>query len=1168
MKNLYSSLSKPPRAFALAVCLFATVAANLSKAATIISAANGNWSSPATWGGVVPGPSDDVVIKNGTTVTINTGTAATITVKSLTVGQGTSGTLVFEDVPGVNFSRSLVVTGDLVVNAGARFFVPNTVGNGQNHQLTIGGNLVQNSTQTNAFDFSRGIGNYCNVIFNGVTQTIVNTTGAADKLVLHSLKVAEGTTLTTTANFVVNGNFTNDGVFNATPNSSLLMRSWEGAVLELASANPSASTTFYNLTIGINGGRDHNRRINLSFTANQLILDGNGNDDATLQFPATGTGRVVNVTNLSMDSDGFITMESSGLPTTHSLTVAGIFTKNENLDLSNSSNVCNVTMSGKGSVFAGNGGNFNSILLTGAGAVSNNSDLSIKGNLVNNAASFTSTAGRIIFDGGKAQQISGTGATNFFNLSILNNSTVANLARDITIQGTGSGAEADPETAALFISDEAELNAGSYNITFNDLSNTNPVRGFYSNGKFNPGTGTVIFSDAAPADNPTSGGTRIWTNTTFYNVQVTSGAVARISSDLEVNVIGNFAVAGGTFISTSSQDLVFKGNLTNTGTFTQQNGTIIFDANANQMIGGTGNTTVKNIIIRGNGSKLLTGNVSVIGGNISVLTGATFDLQNYTANRSANGGTLTLEANARLRIGGEEGGIKGFPVNYNPVTLDPASTVEYYGKSASIKQTIATSVTYGNLVLAGTAEKTFSSAGTTLTVRGNLMLNEGKFSLTNNSNVLLAGNFMNNIGSEAVSSFTTSTFILNGTAEQTIDGAFPSTFARLTLNGSGKKVLKNKLVIANLLTLNNGILETTDANTLTLQPAATIGGTPSNSSYVSGPINKETNSTETFVFPTGKGGRLGQVAITPTNNTPTTFKAQYYAMNPTAAGYNAATVLDPLINVSAVEYWTVDRVATSTTPTPTAGAQVRLYWYGASGIKDLDDLRVARWNGSAWEIVGKTTTSGAAEPTSGSITSNALNNFSPITFGSTDPVNPLPVTWLSFTGKVVNQQAELTWKTSIEIDNAGFEVEKSEDQVNFRKIGFVHAVDAPKNENRYTFIDQQFTQSSYYRLKQVDKNGKFDYSKWIYVETDGEAKAVLKIKPNPVAGSFVVEWPKSGQVRCNLFTVQGIPVLTNTCSPEEASHQLNDVVQMLPTGVYILNVFQGEKVYRQRIVKQ
>ena len=99
----------------LLVAMLVVAMSSFVFAATITSTANGGkWSATATWvGGVVPGASDDVVIANGATVTID----ANVTIASITVGQGTSGTLTFDNVA----KRIVTVSGNVTVAAGGTF---------------------------------------------------------------------------------------------------------------------------------------------------------------------------------------------------------------------------------------------------------------------------------------------------------------------------------------------------------------------------------------------------------------------------------------------------------------------------------------------------------------------------------------------------------------------------------------------------------------------------------------------------------------------------------------------------------------------------------------------------------------------------------------------------------------------------------------------------------------------------------------------------------------------------------------------------------------------------------------------------------------------------------------------------------------------------------------
>ncbi len=95
----------------------------------------------------------------------------------------------------------------------------------------------------------------------------------------------------------------------------------------------------------------------------------------------------------------------------------------------------------------------------------------------------------------------------------------------------------------------------------------------------------------------------------------------------------------------------------------------------------------------------------------------------------------------------------------------------------------------------------------------------------------------------------------------------------------------------------------------------------------------------------------------------------------------------------------------------------------------------------------------------------------------------LPVSWLDFNGLVRNKSIELTWKTSQEINSKHFEVLKSTDGVQFDVVGKVSAAGNSNRMESYQFVDHTPKQgANYYKLRQVDIDGNFSYSKSIVIQ--------------------------------------------------------------------------------------
>lgn len=90
---------------------------------------------------------------------------------------------------------------------------------------------------------------------------------------------------------------------------------------------------------------------------------------------------------------------------------------------------------------------------------------------------------------------------------------------------------------------------------------------------------------------------------------------------------------------------------------------------------------------------------------------------------------------------------------------------------------------------------------------------------------------------------------------------------------------------------------------------------------------------------------------------------------------------------------------------------------------------------------------------------------------------PVPVELASFSANFKNNGVELSWTTASETNIFGFDVERSSDQINFDRIGFVRGHQTAAISRQYSFIDNKITSGNYYyRLKQIDNDGSFQYS--------------------------------------------------------------------------------------------
>jgi len=117
----------------------------------------------------------------------------------------------------------------------------------------------------------------------------------------------------------------------------------------------------------------------------------------------------------------------------------------------------------------------------------------------------------------------------------------------------------------------------------------------------------------------------------------------------------------------------------------------------------------------------------------------------------------------------------------------------------------------------------------------------------------------------------------------------------------------------------------------------------------------------------------------------------------------------------------------------------------------------------------------------------------------------LPVELLDLMGYVADNTTILKWTTLTEKELNSFEVERSDDGVVFKNIGTVKAVGNASITNNYSYIDYtSFNEVKYYRLKQMDMNGKFSYSKTISIHNNLKSDEI-GIFPNPVSDLLILQ---------------------------------------------------------------
>jgi hypothetical protein len=180
-----------------------------------------------------------------------------------------------------------------------------------------------------------------------------------------------------------------------------------------------------------------------------------------------------------------------------------------------------------------------------------------------------------------------------------------------------------------------------------------------------------------------------------------------------------------------------------------------------------------------------------------------------------------------------------------------------------------------------------------------------------------------------------------------------------------------------------------------------------------------------------------------------------------------------------------------------------------------------------------------------------MNSTKYFTIGSVDPTTTLlPVDLLSFRAKAVNKEVHLSWQTASETGNDYFNIERSQNGINWKTVAEIDAIGNSNTIQNYSTIDKNpHLRQSYYRLKQTDIDGQFLYApvRTVFIEDD----RTVNIYPNPTQHQIIIEGSESELEQVSIFNVLGQDV-TNSTVISGQTPQLKMDVSQLPNGIYVV----------------
>ncbi|MEJ7766193.1 MAG: T9SS type A sorting domain-containing protein, partial [Chitinophagaceae bacterium] len=184
---------------------------------------------------------------------------------------------------------------------------------------------------------------------------------------------------------------------------------------------------------------------------------------------------------------------------------------------------------------------------------------------------------------------------------------------------------------------------------------------------------------------------------------------------------------------------------------------------------------------------------------------------------------------------------------------------------------------------------------------------------------------------------------------------------------------------------------------------------------------------------------------------------------------------------------------------------------------------------------------------------------------------PLPVNILYFEARPVKSQVKVSWTTATELTNSHFIVERSGEVLNFVPMSKLDGAGTTTNRLvNYQFIDWfPLPGFNYYRLKQVDLNGKETFSQVVLVNMLPNTTETVSVYPNPVAGKLQIRITSPSKIFvAHLLNSNGNTILQAKGNINEINRHLNNYIGQLQSGLYILRLNDRTEWHTVKIIKQ
>ncbi|OFX17738.1 MAG: hypothetical protein A2033_04280, partial [Bacteroidetes bacterium GWA2_31_9] len=754
--------------------------------------------------------------------------------------------------------------------------------------------------------------------------------------------------------------------------------------------------------------------------------------------------------------------------------------------------------------------------------------LTIGGNWTGSSATFIDRFGNVTFDGNSTlnwennalslnnvtilSSLTGISSSNFYvSENWINNGTYSHNNGTITFDGTttisGTGTNSFNN---LTISGSLTAPSGNINIAGN----------FVNNGTFNDNSGTITFNGISALSG---------SSTSTLNNIIISGELIGVSG-------GNFNVVG---------------NFTNNGTFTHNNGTVTLTGATATLSGTSGLTVFNNLTVN-------IGSIVEVSSSHNITTAGTLTVN----------GSFTLNSDASSTSTLIDNGIAGSGTFVSE---------RYLANSQAWYASIPISNGQGSLFGLDANNKMFywdETTGAWVAVANgdNLDVMRGyPFKSTSNKTISFNGNF--NTGDKTIG--LTRTPAASRPGWNLVGNPYPSAVDWEDLGWTKTNVYNNTFWIR-----TNGTFATYNANTHVGVPEGVTSKIPAHQSfwvlidaaYSSGTLgvpnssrvhdnqnilkNLKAGGLDVLRVNLSKGGDSDQAAIC--------FTA------------SAVTANDPYdseksmgIDVNIPQIYTLSSanksLAINTYPAVTANTEIKLGFKAFSAgnhtitINDFSEID------NNINVYIEDTQLGIIQDM------RANNNYTFNTAATNNTTrlklifdtNPLPITLLSFTAECNNKNTELQWITASEINNNYFIIEKSSDGTNFYEVSKINGKGNSNKVTTYNYTDLTFSEDiNYYRLKQVDIDGKYSFSKTIVNSCNPSKEPIVFYENNKINILNIDDT----YISISLIDLQGKTIYKESINVQNDEYTID--IPELPTGVYLININSSNNSLTEKIVIQ